>query len=36
MIHSPRPGTRTERVKVSEWAKDNGTTNVTYTRLLEN
>jgi cell wall-associated NlpC family hydrolase len=36
MIHSPRPGKLTELVKVSKWAKDNGTTNVTYTRLLEN
>jgi cell wall-associated NlpC family hydrolase len=36
MIHSPHPGARTERVKVWEWAKDNGTRSVTYTRLLDN
>jgi len=36
MIHSPHPGARTERVKVLDWAKDNWTTNVTYTRLLDN
>ena len=35
MIHSPHPGARTERVKVWEWAKDNGTSNVTYTRLIK-
>jgi len=36
MIHSARPGTRTERVKVWDWAKGNGTSNVTYTRILDN
>lgn len=36
MIHSPHPGARTERVKVWDWADDNGTTNVTSTRLLDN
>lgn len=35
MIHSPHPGARTERVKVWDWAKDNGTSNVTYTRLIK-
>ena len=34
MIHSPHPGVRTQKVKVWEWAKDNGTSNVTYTRLI--
>jgi cell wall-associated NlpC family hydrolase len=35
MIHSPNRGLRTERVKVWEWANDNGTSNVTYTRLIK-
>jgi cell wall-associated NlpC family hydrolase len=35
MIHSPHPGARTERVKVWDWAKDNWTSNVTYTRLIK-
>jgi cell wall-associated NlpC family hydrolase len=35
MIHSPHPGARTERVNVWDWAKDNGTSNVTYTRLIK-
>lgn len=35
MIHSPHPGVRTQKVKVWEWAKDNGTSNVTYTRLIK-
>jgi len=35
MIHSPHPGLRTQRTKVWEWAKDNWTTNVTYTRLIK-
>lgn len=34
MIHSPHPGVRTQKIKVWEWAKDNGTSNVTYTRLI--
>jgi cell wall-associated NlpC family hydrolase len=33
MIHSPHPGVRTQRTKVWQWAKENGTSNVTYTRL---
>lgn len=36
MIHSPHPGARTERVKVWDWAEDNWTSNVTYTRILDN
>jgi len=35
MIHSPHPGVRTQRYKVWQWAKDNGTSNVTYTRLIK-
>lgn len=35
MIHAPHPGARTQRIKVLKWAKDNGTTNVTYTRLIK-
>ena len=35
MIHSPNKGWRTQRVKVWKWAKDNGTSNVTYTRLIK-
>jgi cell wall-associated NlpC family hydrolase len=35
MIHSPHPGVRTQRTKVWKWAKDNWTTNVTYTRLIK-
>ena len=35
MIHSPNRGWRTQRVKVWKWAKDNGTSNVTYTRLIK-
>ena len=35
MIHSPHPGARTERIKVWKWAKANGTSNVTYTRLIK-
>ena len=35
MIHSPHPGARTERVKVLDWARDNWTTHVTYTRLID-
>jgi cell wall-associated NlpC family hydrolase len=35
MIHSPNRGWRTQRVKVWQWAKDNGTSNVTYTRLIK-
>jgi cell wall-associated NlpC family hydrolase len=35
MIHSPNKGLRTQRVKVWKWAKDNGTSNVTYTRLIK-
>jgi cell wall-associated NlpC family hydrolase len=35
MIHSPNRGWRTQRTKVWEWAKDNGTSNVTYTRLIK-
>ena len=35
MIHSPHPGVRTQRYKVWQWAKDNGTNNVTYTRLIK-
>lgn len=34
MVHSPHPGARTQRVKVTKWAKGNGTSNVTYTRLI--
>ncbi|CAB4129573.1 Spr Cell wall-associated hydrolases (invasion-associated proteins) [uncultured Caudovirales phage] len=34
MIHAPRPGTRTQRIKVWQWAKMNWTTDVTYTRLI--
>jgi len=35
MIHSPNRGWRTQRIKVWQWAKDNGTSNVTYTRLIK-
>ena len=35
MIHSPHPGTRTQKIKVWKWAKDNGTSNVTFTRLIK-
>lgn len=35
MIHSPHPGARTQRIKVMKWAKANGTSNVTYTRLIQ-
>lgn len=35
MIHAPHPGVRTQKIKVWKWAKDNGTTNVTYTRLIK-
>jgi cell wall-associated NlpC family hydrolase len=35
MIHSPHPGARTQRIKVTKWAKANGTSNVTYTRLIQ-
>ena len=35
MIHSPNQGWRTQRIKVWQWAKDNGTSNVTYTRLIK-
>lgn len=34
MIHSPHPGARTQRIKVTKWAKANSTSNVTYTRLI--
>ena len=34
MIHSPHPGVRTQKIQVWAWAKDNGTSNVTYTRLI--
>ena len=35
MIHAPHPGARTQKIKVWEWAKENWTTHVTYTRLLD-
>jgi cell wall-associated NlpC family hydrolase len=35
MIHSPHPGVRTQKIKVWKWAKENGTSNVTYTRLIK-
>jgi cell wall-associated NlpC family hydrolase len=35
MIHSPHPGVRTQKIKVWQWAKENGTSNVTYTRLIK-
>jgi cell wall-associated NlpC family hydrolase len=35
MIHSPHPGVRTQKTKVWAWAKANGTSNVTYTRLIK-
>lgn len=35
MIHAPHPGARTQKVKVTDWAKQNWTTNVTYTRLIK-
>ena len=35
MIHSPHPGARTKKTKVWQWAKENGTSNVTYTRLIK-
>jgi len=34
MIHAPHPGVRTQRIKVMDWAKQNWTTDVTYTRLI--
>jgi cell wall-associated NlpC family hydrolase len=36
MIHAGgKPGDRTEIISISEWAKDNSNSNVTYTRLIE-
>jgi cell wall-associated NlpC family hydrolase len=35
MIHAPRPGVRTQRIKVTAWAKQNWTTDVTYTRIVQ-
>ena len=35
MIHAPHPGVRTQKTKVWAWAKENGTSNVTYTRLIK-
>jgi cell wall-associated NlpC family hydrolase len=35
MIHSPNRGWRTQRIKVWTWAKQNWTSNVTYTRLIK-
>ena len=35
MIHAPHPGVRTQRIKVMDWAKQNWTTDVTYTRLIK-
>ena len=35
MIHAPHPGVRTQRIKVTDWAKQNWTTDVTYTRIVQ-
>jgi cell wall-associated NlpC family hydrolase len=35
MIHAPHPGVRTQRIKVWAWAKQNWTSNVTFTRLIK-
>ena len=36
MIHAGgKPGDRTKIISISEWAKDNGNSEVTYTRLIE-
>jgi hypothetical protein len=34
MIHAPHPGAKTQRIKVTKWAKENWTTDVTYTRII--
>jgi cell wall-associated NlpC family hydrolase len=35
MIHAPHPGVRTQRIKVTDWAKQNWTIDVTYTRIVQ-